>query len=66
LEHITMRISEHKDARVFARYNIVTTSDLAEAMQKVSRHAAQRRAELAERAQLEEAEAKSKPPATIQ
>jgi integrase len=42
-QSIAMRISGHKDARIFARYDIVDTRDVAEAMRKVAAYEAEKR-----------------------
>jgi hypothetical protein len=44
-----MKISGHKDARIFARYNIVDTRDVAEAMRKISQHEQEKRLARAKR-----------------
>jgi hypothetical protein len=44
-----MKISGHKDARIFARYNIVDTNDVAEAMRKVSQYEQEKRLARAKR-----------------
>jgi integrase len=48
-QSIAMKISGHKDARVFSRYNIVDTRDLAEAMRKVSEYEQEKRIARAKR-----------------
>jgi len=40
-----MLISGHKDARIFERYNIVDTRDVAGAMRKLSEYEARKRAD---------------------
>ena len=42
-QSIAMLISGHKDARIFARYNIVDARDIAEAMRKVAEYEARKR-----------------------
>ena len=37
-QSVAMKISGHKDARIFSRYNIVDTRDVAEAMRKYSQY----------------------------
>lgn len=44
-----MKTSGHKDARIFARYNIVDTNDVAEAMRKVSQYEQEKRLARAKR-----------------
>lgn len=38
-----MKISGHKDARIFGRYNIVDTGDVSEARRKVSEYEREKR-----------------------
>jgi integrase len=42
-QSVAMKISGHKDARIFDRYNIVDTNDVAEAMRKVSQYEREKR-----------------------
>jgi integrase len=42
-QSVAMKISGHRDARIFARYNIVDTRDVAEAMRKVSQYEQEKR-----------------------
>jgi integrase len=42
-QSVAMKISGHKDARIFARYNIVDTRDVAEAMRKYSQYEQEKR-----------------------
>lgn len=42
-QSVAMRISGHLDARIFRRYDIVDTRDIAEAMRKVSEYEARKR-----------------------
>ncbi len=42
-QSVAMLISGHKDGRIFSRYNIVDTRDVAEAMQKLSEYEARKR-----------------------
>jgi integrase len=42
-QSVAMKISGHKDARIFARYNIVDTNDVVEAMRKVSQYEQEKR-----------------------
>ena len=42
-QSVAMKVSGHKDARIFARYNIVDTNDVAEAMRKVSHYEQEKR-----------------------
>lgn len=42
-QSVAMRISGHKDARVFARYDITDTRDMADAMRKVAEYEAEKR-----------------------
>jgi len=44
-----VKISGHKDARISARYNIVDTNDVAEAMKKVSQYEREKRLAKAKR-----------------
>jgi hypothetical protein len=44
-----MKISGHKDARIFERYNIVDTRDVAEAMRKLSQYEQEKRIARAQR-----------------
>jgi integrase len=48
-QSVAMKISGHKDARIFERYNIVDTLDVAEAMQKLSQYEQKKRLARAER-----------------
>src|SRR5206468_1985957 len=48
-QSVAMKISGHKDARIFARYNIVDTRDVAEAMRKVSQYEQEKRLARAKR-----------------
>jgi integrase len=48
-QSVAMKISGHKDARIFARYNIVDTNDVAEAMRKVSQYEQEKRLARAKR-----------------
>ena len=48
-QSVAMKISGHKDARIFARYNIVDTNDVAEAMRKVSQYEQDKRLARAKR-----------------
>ncbi len=48
-QSVAMKISGHKDARIFERYNITDTADVAEAMRKVSQYEAKKRLARAER-----------------
>lgn len=49
-QSVAMKISGHKDARIFERYNIVDTLDVAEAMRKLSQYEQKKRLARAERA----------------
>ena len=42
-QSVAMKISGHKDARFFSRYNIVDTRDVAEAMRKLSQYEQEKR-----------------------
>ena len=42
-QSVAMKISGHRDARIFARYNIVDTRDMADAMRKVSQYEQEKR-----------------------
>ena len=42
-QSVAMKISGHRDARIFDRYNIVDTRDLADAMRKVSQYEQEKR-----------------------
>jgi len=42
-QSVAMKISGHRDARIFGRYNIVDTRDVAEAMRKVSQYEQEKR-----------------------
>ena len=42
-QSVAVKISGHRDARIFARYNIVDTRDVAEAMRKVSQYEQEKR-----------------------
>jgi integrase len=53
-QSVAMQISGHKDARIFERYNIVDTRDVAEAMRKVSQYEQEKR--LARARQVRDAE----------
>jgi hypothetical protein len=45
-----MKISAHKDARIFERHNIVDALDVAEAMRKLSQYEQKKRLARAEKA----------------
>ncbi len=49
-QSIAMKISGHKDARIFARYNIVDTRDVGEAMRRLLEYEQEKRAARAKRA----------------
>ena len=42
-QSVAMKISGHRDSRIFSRYNIVDTRDVAEAMRKLSRYEQEKR-----------------------
>lgn len=42
-QSVAMRISGHKDARIFARYDITDTRDMADAMRKLAEYEAEKR-----------------------
>jgi integrase len=48
-QSVAQKISGHKDARIFARYNITDTRDIAEALRKVSEYEQQKRLARAQR-----------------
>ena len=48
-QSVAMKISGHKDGRIFARYNIVDTRDVAEAMRRVSQYEQEKRLARAKR-----------------
>jgi len=59
-QSVAMKISGHRDARIFARYNIVDTRDVAEAMRKVSQYEQEKR--LARAKQVIEVQASQEAP----
>jgi integrase len=60
-QSVAMKISGHRDARIFARYNIVDTNDVAEAMRKLSQYEQEKR--LARAKKVFDVQPASEPPA---
>jgi hypothetical protein len=65
-EHVAMKISGHKTASVFRRYDIVDAGDLADAAQKIESAQLSYSLVIAEEKQEEQQETKKGEPVTIQ